>query len=161
MGGRRLELNQGIQRHNEQSAHHAHQQECRTHGEGTSETGKYGDAYGYTHGANGYQPGLDVIARCPARQQRAAHDTHTGAGQDALDHHGIGDIQRFLGERRERRQHHLRDRPERRQPDDGQPYRGVLVEHTEVALQVAQLQVGRELERVARAALLPGRQQCC
>ena len=103
----RVELDQGVQGNDEQPPGDTHGQECQAHVENAVQGGEQGDHHGDAQGADGNQAGLDVVAREATGDQRAEHDPDTGTGEDALDHHRVGDVQRFFGEGGEGRQHDL------------------------------------------------------
>ena len=147
----RVELDQGIERHQEHPAQEPQGEEVEGMHPGRVEAGQEEQGGGDAQGTDGDQGGLDVAPGEPARGHRAQDDPDPGAGQHALDDHGIGLAQGLLGVGREHRQHHLGDGPEHREPDDGEPDHPVVPGGTQVLAQIATAAIGAPVESQGHA----------
>ncbi len=115
-----VELDQGVQRHDIKTAHHTDGEEVEAVRQRRIQRWQQDQTDPDTDRADGDKTGFNMAPGAVSGQPRADRDTDTGGRQDALNNHGIGDIEGFLGEGGKRRQHHLTGGPEYRQPDHRQ-----------------------------------------
>ncbi len=141
-----MELDQCVEGHDEQAAGDSEQQKVEGHRPGGLELRQQCQAQQDAQGAQGHQAGFDVVSGSASGDQRADDDTESGAGHHALDDQGVVQPQGLLGEGGEGGQHHLRDAPEHRQADDGEPDGAARGELAEVFPQVAAPGVSRPVE---------------
>ncbi len=153
-----MELDQGIERNDEQAAHQADEDEIERMRQGRTGRRQPPQAKGDAQGAYRNQPGLDAPTRGPAGQGRADGDADPGAGQDALQQQHVVDAQVILGIGRKARQQHLAHRPEHRQADDRQADHRILADHRQIASGTAQPHIGVPVERLPRLGFFQDRQ---